>query len=102
MQATVVRYTTRPDRAEENQGLVERVFAELAATRPEGLRYVTFRLEDGVSFVHVATVAGADNPLSSTDAFARFQAEIGDRLVAGPLVTGATVVGSYGFGLDRG
>jgi hypothetical protein len=63
--ATVVRYRTTPDRAEENVALIEKVFAELDASRPEGLRYASFRLGDGVSFVHVAEVDTADgtNPL---------------------------------------
>jgi hypothetical protein len=31
----VVRYETEPDRADENQRLVEEVFAELAERRPD-------------------------------------------------------------------
>ena len=74
MGTNVVRYRTRPERADENQSLIEAVFAELDADRPEGLRYASFRLADGVSFVHVATVDTADdsNPLTATPAFGRF------------------------------
>jgi hypothetical protein len=102
MSVTVVRYTTKPDRADENQALVEKVFAELQVERPHGLRYVTFRLADGVSFVHVAAVTTVDggNPLGSTAAFGEFQREIADRVVAAPDVSDATVVGSYGFATD--
>jgi hypothetical protein len=99
---TVVRYKTKPGRADENQALVEKVFAELAAERPDDLRYMTFRLDDGVSFVHVASVETPDgaNPLAATAAFRTFQQEIGDRCEEGPLAMSATVVGSYGFPLD--
>lgn len=99
MSIVVVRYTTEADKAEENQGLVEKVFAELNADRPAGLRYATFRLEDGVRFVHVAAVDTDDgtNPLNSSSAFAEFQRQIGDRLVDGPVAAKATVVGSYRF-----
>ena len=38
MGVTVVRYKTKPDRAEENQALIEKVFGELDARRPAGLR----------------------------------------------------------------
>lgn len=93
----VVRYTTRADAAQENQQLVEKVFAELAATEPDGLRYATFRLADGVSFVHVAMIDGDDNPLLQLAAFQEFTREIGDRCVDGPTPSQATVVGSYGF-----
>lgn len=93
----VVRYTTRADAAEENQRLVENVFAELAATNPDGLRYATFRLADGVTFVHVAVMDGEANPLQQLAAFQEFTSEIGDRCVDGPAPSPATVVGSYRF-----
>jgi hypothetical protein len=102
MTVTVVRYRTKPERAEENQRLVEQVYAALAESRPEGFRYMTVRLADGVSFVHIASVETADgtNPLTSTPAFGAFQAEIGARLEEGPVVAEGTVIGSYEFPVD--
>jgi len=94
----VIRYTVRPEAAEENQRLVQNVFAELAANQPEGLHYMTFRLADGVSFVHVVSVDGEDNPLLKTEAFAEFQRNIGERWVEPATAAEATIVGSYGFG----
>lgn len=95
MSTVVVRYTPKPDQADENQGLVEAVFAELSAAQPEGLRYATLRLEDG-TFVHIADVDG-DNPLATTEAFAAFQAGIGERCQEGqgPNPQPATLVGNY-------
>jgi hypothetical protein len=97
MSTTIVRYTTRPEHADENQALIEKVFAELAADRPAGLRYASFRLADGMSFVHVADVDTDDgsNPLTATAAFAEFVASIGDRCDAPPVASGAVLVGSY-------
>ena len=102
MSVTVVRYRTSPERADENQALVEGVFAELAKVDPAGLRYMTFRLADGVTFVHVASVETEDgtNPLTSTPAFGEFQRELADRLEEGPLVSAATVIGSFGFPVE--
>jgi hypothetical protein len=92
----VVRYTTKPESAEENARLIRAVFAELASQRPAGLRYATFRLDDGVSFVHIAELDDAGhNPLAESEAFAKFQAGIADRCVVGPAAADATVVGSY-------
>jgi hypothetical protein len=92
----VVRYTTKPDSAEENARLIREVFAELASRRPSGLRYAAFRLDDGVSFVHVAELDDAGrNPLAESEAFAKFQAGIADRCAEGPAAADATVVGSY-------
>jgi hypothetical protein len=93
----IVRYQTRADAAEENQRLVERVFAELAADDPGGLRYATFRLADGVSFVHVAIVEGEPGPLPKSAAFAEFQRGLGDRVTGPPVPADATLVGSYRF-----
>ena len=101
MPVTVVRYQTRPERADENQGLIEAVFADLATRRPEGLRYASFRLADGVSFVHVAAVDTPDghNPLTDSPAFQAFTADIGARCVDPPQALAGTVVGAYGFPL---
>ena len=96
----VIRYRTKPERADENEHLVRAVYAELADAKPEGMRYATFRLEDGVSFLHVAVFDGDDNPLSRSAAFAEFQSGIQDRCVEGPTPADAGVVGSYGFGID--
>jgi hypothetical protein len=95
--ARVVRYQTNAGSAEENHRLVAQVYAELNADKPEGLRYVTFRLDDGVSFIHVALLDTDTNPLFSTEAFRTFQEGLPDRLVAPPQTSSATIVGSYGF-----
>jgi hypothetical protein len=92
----VVRYRTRPEAAEENVRLVEAVFASLAELSPPGFRYATYRLADGVTFVHIAHLSGADNPLLTLPAFAEFQREQRQRCVEQPAPSDATVVGSYG------
>jgi hypothetical protein len=91
----VVRYRTKPECADENERLIRDVFAELADDRPGGLQYASFRLDDGVSFVHVAVIEGEVNPLQSSKAFAQFQSEIQQRVEEGPIASDATVVGSY-------
>jgi hypothetical protein len=93
--AIVVQYRTRPDAAEPNQQLVERVFDELRRRRPRGLRYMVFRLEDGVGFVHVAIFDGDDDPLAESAAFRRFQEGTAERLVGPPDIKSMTIVGSY-------
>lgn len=96
MTHVVVRYRPEPDRVEENQQLVEAVFAELAERDPGGVRYATFRL-DGGTFVHVAEVDGDENPLPGLASFQAFQDGIAERCVEGegPDPQPAVVVGSY-------
>jgi hypothetical protein len=99
MASTMVRYKVRADRAAENAALVEAVYAELAAQRPAGLRYATFRLPDGVSFMHV--VIETDQPgriLGEVAAFQAFSKDIESRCDEPPVATELTLVGSYGVG----
>jgi hypothetical protein len=93
----VIRYKTRPESAAENERLIRQVFDELAEQQPPGLHYAAFRLDDGVSFVHVAVIDGATNPLSASAAFGKFQAGIQDRCAEGPAAADAEPVGSYQF-----
>jgi hypothetical protein len=94
----VIRYKTKPECAEENERLIRAVFAELAAKNPEGLRYASFRGEDGVSFLHVAVLDdGGHNPLLETAAFGEFVSDIAGRCADAPMTTDAKIVGSYRF-----
>ena len=95
--ATVVRYTTRAGSADENEKLIKAVFAQLAEQQPEGLRYIAVRLDDGVSFLHVAVVDGDDNPLTALPAFGEFVSAINERCTSGPAPANGTVVGAYGI-----
>jgi dipeptidyl aminopeptidase/acylaminoacyl peptidase len=92
---SVIRYRTRPDAAEENVRLVEAVYAALEEAKPSGLEYATYRLDDGVTFVHIARLPDTENPLGALPAFAEFQREITERCVEQPAPSRATVVGSY-------
>ena len=96
MGSSMVRYKVKPDRADENVALVEAVYAELARVRPEGLHYATFRLPDGVSFMHL--VVETDQPgriLGHIEAFKAFSGDIESRCDEPPVVTEITLVGSY-------
>jgi hypothetical protein len=98
MKATVVRYQAQPDRADENQRLVEAVFADLDARRPNGFSYQVLRLDDGVTFVHVVVEHDVEHPDSLQDvpAFQAFVAGVEDRCDVPPQATGAMVIGTYG------
>ena len=94
---SVIRYKTKPESADENQRLVEAVYAELADRGPAGMRYATFRLADGVTFIHIFMTDTDDTPNTMGDiaAFAEFQRELAQRCVEPPAAQAATVVGSY-------
>jgi hypothetical protein len=96
MKRTLIRYKTRPEMADRNAELVAAVFAELKAAQPDGVRYMTLRLEDD-TFIHFVESAAEDgsSPLPKLAAFQAFQSGIRDRCVEPPMPRGATIVGNY-------
>jgi len=93
----MVRYRVKPDQAARNEELVQAVFEELERTGPAGVRYATFTLPDGVSFVHLVSVETEDghNPLSDVKAFNEFQENVRDRCEDDPIATELREIGSY-------
>jgi len=96
MKQTLVRYKTKPERAQENAQLIEQVFRELKAKSPDGVRYLCLKLGDG-TFVHFATVESTDgaHPITSLEAFRAFQSGIKERCMELPQSGDATIVGNY-------
>ena len=96
MKRTLIRYKTRPEMADRNAELVAAVFAELKAAQPEGVRYLSLRLEDD-TFIHFVETAADDgsSALPKLAAFQAFQSGIRERCVEPPLAASATVVGNY-------
>jgi len=99
MKQVMVRYRIKPERAAENQEYIARVFRELEREKPAGIRYASFKLDDGVSFVHVASIGRPDgkNPLRDLPAFQAFIAEIEARCDEAPKTVDLHEIGSYGF-----
>lgn len=99
MKTTLVRYKLKAGRAEENEKLIRNVFEQLGRERPAGLRYASFKLEDGLSFVHIASLEapGAGNPLTELSAFKAFTAEIRERCAEPPVAASLTEIGAYRF-----
>jgi hypothetical protein len=81
MKRTLIRYKTKPEMADKNAELVAAVFAELKAAQPDGIRYMTLRLEDD-TFIHFVESAAEDgsSPIPKLTAFQAFQNGI--RIVA--------------------
>jgi quinol monooxygenase YgiN len=97
MRRVMVRYRVRPDQAAANEELVRAVYDELDEVDPGGLRYATFVLDDGVTFVHLAQVDAQDgrNPVTELPAFRRFVESVRDRCEDPPVTSELREVGSY-------
>ena len=94
MKTTLIRYKTKPQSTDENERLIQAVFAELKASAPTGVRYQVTRLPDG-SFNHLVEVEDGSNALTALTAFKAFQEGVKDRCVEPPQAQTATLVGRY-------
>ncbi len=94
MNRRLIRYTAKPDRADENQRLIEAVFHELREKKPDGVRYMVLRMADN-SFAHFVELEAATNPLAALESFRKFSGTAGDRTLEGPVASEATVIGDY-------
>lgn len=93
----VVRYRLKPERVKENEGLVGQVYKQLQELNPDGIHYLTYKLEDGVTFVHIALYETDDahKAFTSLPAFKNFQENVKARCEEMPLVSKATQIGAY-------
>ena len=97
MTTVIVQYKVKPDQVESNKELISAVYDELRENQPGDTRYITFQLEDGVSFIHLNWNDREDgtNALTELPAFQRFQQRIPERVEEGPVVTKLNEVGSF-------
>jgi hypothetical protein len=79
MRHTMVTYTVKPGREDENSELVRAVFEELTQARPVGLRYAVFYLPDSRQFIHLYTDEGSESGVQGLPSFQAFVAEAADR-----------------------
>ncbi|HEY2255149.1 MAG TPA: hypothetical protein VGI11_05880 [Variovorax sp.] len=95
----MVRYKVKADRVEENERYIRQVYEELQKLAPPGLRYATFRLADGLSFMHIVTHDSEEHrqALLTLPAFKAFAAGVGERCEEPAVTVELTEIGSYGF-----
>lgn len=93
----MIRYRLKPGQVQRNLELLRDVYAELASTRPDDLRWVTYQLDDEVSFVDL--VGGGLDPaaLAQMESFRRFRSTLDERCYEPPVMTGLHEVGSFRF-----
>ena len=95
MKRVMVRYTVKPDQAARNEELVRAVYDELHEREPSGIRYATFKLDDGVTFVHLAETAADAEALTGLQAFKEFVEGIAERCDDPPLAKELHEIGSF-------
>ncbi len=93
----LLRYKTKPEHAAENERLVHAVFDEIHRVQPEGIRYSTFLLDDGLTFVNIVATETSSGlaPLGQLQAYGRIQQGKYDRFDEPPQVTELHELGTY-------
>lgn len=96
---TLVRYTTKPGRASENEALSRAVFAELERKPRQPFAYALLR--DGDDFLHLFLNLKEDDAsaLTELDSFKAFSGDGASRWTASPEISrfSMQLVESYGF-----
>jgi len=96
MSYTMVTYTVKPGREDENAALVRAVFEELEQTRPAGFRYAVFQLPETRQFVHLYTNEGAPSgALQQLPSFQAFVSGAQDRHEQAAAFAEPQLIGDY-------
>lgn len=90
----LIRYRVEADRLPEHLALLDAVFAELAAVRPEGVRWSSFRLPDGRSFVDLVAV-DAPGRLSRLASWGPYRGTLEERCDDPPELVDLQPAGAY-------
>ena len=98
MYTLMVRSTVKAAHVTDVEAAVKRVFAALQQAQPNGIRYASCRLSDGVTYVAVLELDdGVDNPLPALPEFRAFQENLKHWMAEPPISEQVTVIGSYRF-----
>ena len=96
MKTVMVRYKVKPNRFAENEALITKVYEQLETEAPDKLRYQTYKLDDGVSFMHIALgPTEGPSPLTELSAFKDFVSGVKERCDEPPVTTVISGVGFY-------
>jgi hypothetical protein len=99
----MVRSQIKPESVADLEAAATRMFAALDQEQPQGIRYASCKLSDGVTFVAILEVEdGVENPLPTISAFREFQENLKNWIAEPPAPDPAVVIGSYRlFGATR-
>ena len=95
MSVMMIRTQVRPDRTAEVEAAVQKMFAAIKEAQPQGVRYASCKLLDGVTFVVILELDGPANPLVTVPEFTQFQENLKDWLAGPPTAEPLQVIGSY-------
>ena len=95
----LIRYRVKADKVAENEELVRAVYSGLRGIGDLDVHYATFKLNDGCTFVHIASFPSKEKEavLTESPAFKAFQKGLKERCEEQPDSQVLTEVESYRF-----
>jgi len=98
MKQTLVQYKIKAERVQENEQLVRAVYQQLEQDRLPGFQYMTLKLQDGQTFIHIAfaETAEVNDAFTHLSAFQQFRENIKDRCEQAPLSNKVELIGAFG------
>jgi hypothetical protein len=98
MKVVISRTKVKADQLAAIQAAGKRVLEALEREQPQGIRYATCPLPDGVSFVTLVAIDdGVDNPLLALPEYRAFTESFKTWIAEPPTTEQLTVGGSYRF-----
>ena len=96
---TMVRYTVKPEAAEENVRLSRAVFDEVRTNQPADIAYGLFRQGDEFFHVFLNMAEDCSDAVTALPSFKAFEADMAARVLAAPAVSrvAAERIDSYGL-----
>ena len=92
----IVRAKVKPECVADVQAGAKKMFDAIQQAQPEGVRYTSSLLPDGVTFLaQLELQDGVENPLPQVAAFREFQENLKQWIAEPPIPEQLTVVGSY-------
>jgi hypothetical protein len=98
MSVLIVRSAVKADAVGDVDAAIEHLFAAIEQAQPNGVRYASCKLSDGVTYLALLELdEGVDNPLPVLPEFRAFQDKLKTWTAGPPTSDQATVIGSYRF-----
>jgi hypothetical protein len=96
MSVMMIRAKLKADSVQAAESAIKTMFAAIEAAKPQGVRYDSCKLADGVTFVVLLALdEGSQKELGAVAEFREFQQNLREWVVEPPTPEQLTVVGSY-------
>ena len=96
MSVRMIRAKIKPGKAADLEKAAQEMFTAIEAARPQGVRYASCKLPDGVTYVILVGLDDDENnPLGTVPAFRDFPENLNTWIAGPPATEQLTPVGSY-------